>query len=260
MSKYRIYIDEVGNNDLGSSTDPNHRYLSLTGIIFEINYVKVSVQPAIDELKNKYFNPHPDEPIIFHRKELVNKKYPFNQLKDPKIESAFNKDFLDLLQVLDYKIITVLIDKLDHTQKYSTWKYDPYHYCIEVLLERFYFFLSNISSVGDVMIESRGGKEDMRLKKSFRKIMENGTHYIESEKLQKLITSKELKVKPKMLNITGLQLADLIAHPVRRMVFRMYGIEEGKKYVFGDQIIEIIKNKFYESKDGVEGSGIKKLP
>ncbi len=63
-----------------------------------------------------------------------------------------------------------------------------------------------------------------------------------------------------MLNITGLQLADLIAHPVRRMVFRMYEIEEGKRYVFGDQIIEIIKNKFYEGKDGVEGSGIKKLP
>ena len=77
MSKYRIYIDEVGNNDLGSSIDPNHRYLSLTGLIFELDYVKRTLQPAIENLKEKYFGTHPDEPIILHRKELVNKKYPF---------------------------------------------------------------------------------------------------------------------------------------------------------------------------------------
>jgi hypothetical protein len=260
LSKYRIYIDEVGNNDLGSSNDPNHRYLSLTGIIFELNYIKEEVQPAIDELKKKYFNPHPDEPIILHRKELVNKKFPFDVLKDPEKEAEFNKDFLELLQRLDYKIISVLIDKLDHTQKYSTWKYDPYHYCLEVLVERFFFFLKGLEMEGDMMIESRGGKEDMRLKKSFRRILDYGTHFIEIEKLQKALTSKELKVKAKMLNIAGLQLADLIAHPVRRFIFRYYGINEGKKYVFGDQIIEIIKTKFYEGKSGIEGHGIKKLP
>jgi len=260
VSKHRIYIDEVGNNDLSSSSDPNHRYLNLTGIVFELDYVKNTVQKEIEELKKKFFDPHPDEPIIFHRKELVNKKYPFEILKNPEKEASFNKDLLGLLQNLDYKIISVLIDKLEHTQKYSTWKYDPYHYCMEVLVERFYFLLKGLDSTGDLMIESRGGKEDIRLKKSFRKIMESGTHFIESNKLQNIITTKELKVKPKMLNISGLQLADLIAHPTRRYIFRFYGIEEGKKYVFGDQIIEIIKTKFYEGKDGIEGHGIKILP
>lgn len=260
MSKFRIYIDEVGNNDLGSSNDPNHRYLSLTGLIFELDYVKNKVQPAIESLKEKYFGTHPDEPIILHRKELVNKKYPFHSLKDPTIENNFNNEFLKLLTNLEFQIISVLIDKLDHTQKYSTWKYDPYHYCMEVLVERYYFYLSAKEANGDVMIESRGGKEDMRLKKSFRKIMDNGTHFINQEKLQTIITSIELKVKPKMLNISGLQLADLIAHPARRFMFREYGIDEGKKYVFGDKIIEVIKSKFYAGKEGIEGYGIKKLP
>jgi len=27
--KYRLYVDEVGNPDMGASEDPNHRYLSL---------------------------------------------------------------------------------------------------------------------------------------------------------------------------------------------------------------------------------------
>jgi len=131
---------------------------------------------------------------------------------------------------------------------------------MEVLVERYYFYLSIKGAAGDVMIESRGGKEDIRLKKSFRKILENGTHFISQEKLQTTVTSKELKVKPKMLNISGLQLADLIAHPARRFMFREYGIDEGKKYVFGDQIIEVIKPKFYAGKEGIEGYGIKKLP
>ncbi len=39
--KYRFYIDEVGTADLEASLhNPNHRYLSLTGLIMELEYVK----------------------------------------------------------------------------------------------------------------------------------------------------------------------------------------------------------------------------
>lgn len=261
MNKYRIYIDEVGNNDLESSDNPNHRYLSLTGLIFELNYVKDVVTPALEKLKQKYFPYHPDEPVILHRKELVNKKFPFDSLKNKTIEENFNSEFIQLLKDLDYLVVSVLIDKKEHKLKYQTWKYDPYHYCMEILIERFFFFLESVDSVGDVMVESRGGKEDMRLKKSYSKIFQNGTQFIESERLQKRLTSKELKVKPKMLNIACLQLTDLIAHPSRRFMFRKYDINEGKEFVFGDQIISVIEGKYYRGKFGViEGYGIKLLP
>lgn len=75
--KYRIYIDEVGNSDLKSSANEEHRFLCLTGIIFRLDYVSEILQPELEALKAKYFGSHPDEPIIFHRKELVHKKYPF---------------------------------------------------------------------------------------------------------------------------------------------------------------------------------------
>jgi len=260
MTKYRIYIDEVGNNDLKSSDNPNHRYLSLTGLIFNLNYVKDVVTPSLEKLKQKFFTYHPDEPVILHRKELVNKKYPFNSLKDKKIEEDFNSEFLNMLLNLEYVVISVLIDKMEHKVKYQTWKYDPYHYCMEIILERFFFFLDAVDSTGDVMVESRGGKEDMRLKKSYSRIFENGTQFIETERLQKRLTSKELKVKPKMLNVSCLQLADLIAHPSRRFMFRKYGVDEGKPYAFGEKIIEVIEDKYYKGKTGIEGYGIKLLP
>ena len=84
--KYRIYIDEVGNPDLESSDDPNHRFLSLTGIILELDYVKSFVHPQMEALKAKYFDYHPDDPIVFHRKDIMNAKPPFQKLKDPLCE------------------------------------------------------------------------------------------------------------------------------------------------------------------------------
>lgn len=120
MKKYRIYIDEVGNNDLGSSENPNHRYLSLTGLIFELDYVGKIVTPSIESLKQKYFSYHPDEPVILHRKEIINKKYPFNSLKDTSVEDNFNQDLLKLINDLEYTIVSVLIDKKEHKIKYST--------------------------------------------------------------------------------------------------------------------------------------------
>lgn len=260
MNKYRIYVDEVGNSDLASSENPNHRYLSLTGVIFELEYSKKVLRTSLENLKMKYFDYDPDEPPIFHRKELVNKKYPFGNLKNENINEKFNNDFLTLLSELDYTLISVLIDKQEHQKKYETWKYDPYHYCMEILVERFFFFLSNADSVGDVMFESRGGKEDMRLKKSFNKIWASGTHYVEASRLQQVLTSRQLKVQPKKLNVSGLQFADLLAHPARRVMFRYYKIDEGKRYTFGDQIIQIIENKFYKGKNGIDGFGIKILP
>ncbi len=168
--KYRLYVDEVGNSDMGASTSPNHRYLSLTGVIVELGYVDAVVFPTIEALKRKYFGSHPDEPIILHRKELVNKKPPFHALRGPGVEQAFNQELLDLLRTLDYVVLTAVIDKLEHQQRYAIWRFDPYHYCLTVIVERYVRWLMGKNAVGDVMAESRGGKEDRRLKNSFENV------------------------------------------------------------------------------------------
>ena len=79
--KYRVYIDEVGNPDLRSSDNPNHRFLSLTGVIVEVGYVASVLHPQMEGLKALYFGSHPDEPVILHRKELVNAKDPFREMR-----------------------------------------------------------------------------------------------------------------------------------------------------------------------------------
>jgi len=260
--KYRIYIDEVGNPDLKNSEDLNHRFLCLSGVIFNLEYVSKSFQPQLEKLKVKYFEHHPDEPLIFHRKELISKEGKFRILKDPELEKSFNQDLLNLLQGWDFKIISSIIDKKEFCDLYLSWQKDPYHLCLDAILERYRLFLKMNKTVGDVMIESRGGKEDLRLKKSFRDLMDNGTAFLNPLDFKGYLTSKELKIKNKTANIAGLQLADLLAHCVRRFAFdKIWDIRENKK-TFSDEILDTLLNhqKFFSYKTKIIGYGVKRLP
>ena len=68
--KYRMYVDECGNPDLKSSDNPIHRFLSLTGVIISLDYVREVLNPQIESLKTKYFGSHPDDPVILHRRTI----------------------------------------------------------------------------------------------------------------------------------------------------------------------------------------------
>jgi hypothetical protein len=46
-------------------------------------------------------------------------------------------------------------------------------------------------------------------------VFERGVWMTRSEVFQSALTSSELKLKPKSANISGLQLADLLGHPVK---------------------------------------------
>jgi hypothetical protein len=46
----------------------------------------------MDQLKRAFFQHDPDEPVIFHRKELVNRRSPFHSLRDSETEQRFNTE------------------------------------------------------------------------------------------------------------------------------------------------------------------------
>lgn len=244
MRKFRLYVDEVGNPDIGNSDNPNHRFLSLTGAIISLDYVKDSLHPEMEAVKAKYFGAHPDEPIIFHRKEMMSGKPPFRSLRNAATRRAFDAELLSCLRAWEYTVITVCLDKRTHKDAYETWRYDPYHYCMAVLLERFNYWLNRQSATGDVMAESRGGKEDRRLKDSFHRLWEQGTEYVAPKQFQASLTSSQLKVKPKTANISGLQLADIIAHPSRAEILDAEGLLGRPLAEFSKRVIALLQEKY----------------
>lgn len=139
------------------------------------------------------------------------------------------------------------LDKRKHKETYTVWRYDPYHYCLAVLLERFVFFLNRRASRGDALAESRGGKEDTRLKAAYARLWTHGTDFVGPEQFQRALTSKQLKVKTKANNIAGLQLADLIAHPSRNEILREQGLYDKELPPFATRVIKILQGKYDQS-------------
>jgi len=63
-------------------------------------------------------------------------------------EKSFNEDFLNFLKNKEYTVITVVIDKKTHVERYQKASYHPYHYCIIAMLERYCGFLNLFNAVG----------------------------------------------------------------------------------------------------------------
>jgi Protein of unknown function (DUF3800) len=233
--------------------------LGLTGVMLRVHYETGQFSGALETIKAIIF----DNPsIVLHRREMVDASPPFEALRDSKIRSNFDTLLLKLMTSGTYRVFTVVIDKKEHQRKYAVWRFHPYHYCMTVLLERYVRFLVRIDTVGDVMTESRGLKENMQLEKTFRFIYDNGTSHVPAKIFQQRLTSRQLKIKPKSANISGLQFADLIANPsCRSLICEKTNVPMTAK--FGLQVEEILRrNKYLRSPvNGViMGWGKKWLP
>jgi len=244
MKRYRLYIDESGDHTYRDIEDPAKRYLGLIGCFIETEVYRTQFHPALEALKQTFFPHSPDEPVILHRKDVINRRGPFWRLRDPKYERRFNQALLDFLESQDYWLVTVVIDKKAHIERYGAAAYHPYHYCLAVLLERYCGFLNRFHAQGDVMAESRGGKEDQQLKAAYHRVYENGTYFREAEFFQRVLTSKEIKLKPKLANIAGLQVADLLAYPCKQEILVTERRIEDPGEVFGKEICHRIAPKY----------------
>jgi len=242
--RYRLYIDESGDHTYSTVDEPEKRYLGITGVIFESEYYRSNFHQQFEDFKQKYFPHSPDEPVILHRKELIGRHGPFWRLRNAEREKAFNEDFLKLLQEKDYLVVSVVIDKKTHVERYKESALHSYHYCLVAMLERYCGFLNFFNAQGDVIAESRGGKEDMQLKEAYQRAYESGTQFRGPEFFQKTLTSKEIKVKPKSANIAGLQLADLLAHPCKNeILFEQKRIDKWEE-VFGTKVCQCVSKKY----------------
>lgn len=263
---FRLYIDESGDHSYGKKelqaleTDDksnisiadypelekdDKRYLGLTGCIIENEIYRQSFHPKLEELKQKHFPHNPDEPVILHREEIVNKRGPFWRLSNPEQEKAFNEDLLSFLNKMEYKVITVVIDKKAHIERYQKFARHTYHYCLTVLLERYCGFLKFNNARGDVLAESRGGREDQQLKKAYESIYNGGTQFRPPKFFQSVLTSKEIKLKPKSANIAGLQISDLLAHPLKqKILIENNRLPASKEELFMTKVCGVIERKY----------------
>ena len=250
----RLYIDEVGTPNYSADFSKiDQRYLSLTGIAANLGEVKTLISPGLDSFKTEFLGDshHPDNPVVLHRSEIVRKKGTYRILEDGGVAEQWEKDFLKLLEDSPITCITVVHDKKSHVDRYGDAAFHPYHFSLAVIMERYVRFLRDNSSRGDIMAESRGKVEDRNLAAEYQRIYLRGTYYTPAIEFRTYLTSRELKLKPKTKNISCLQLADLVAHPIRHEILRTYGRCEDLSSDFAKEICKLLneKDKHFQAAD-----------
>ncbi|MBA5777831.1 DUF3800 domain-containing protein [Stappia sp. F7233] len=193
--------------------EDNHRYLSLTGVAMKIADARDDLTPKLDWIKAHVFDHDPDSPLIFHRSDIVKRKRAFGILNNEQKRQLFDRSIHRTMLTTQYTVITALIDKRGMIHQPHWKNQHPYHYLMEILIEKYTQFLERRNDIGDIMPEGRKGKKDTSLQKAFDKVMEKGTYYVSPNRIQTRIKSPTLKIRYKTDNIAGLQLCDLIAHP-----------------------------------------------
>lgn len=259
---YRLYVDEVGTDDMTNLDEENHRYLSLTGVAMEVSHARDHLAPALDWIKANVFAHDPDDPVILHRSDIVKYRKAFQALRDAKKSDLFNKAILRVFVGTQYSVISALVDKKALAGKDEWRNKHPYHFLMEILVEKYVQFLERKGSVGDIMPEGRKGRKDTALQKAFLEVCGNGTYYVSRARIEaQLTTTKTLKFRYKHHNIAGQQLCDLIAHPSHIYIRQrqMHPVAPG---IFCQKVVQIlVDDKYDRSKNGeISGYGIKYFP
>jgi hypothetical protein len=166
-----------------------------------------------------------------------------------------------LIKSSEYAVITALIDKQWMLRQQHWQKTHPYHYLMEILVEKYVRYLEREGSVGDIMPESRG-KKDGLLQQAYDETRANGTPWVTKAAIAKALPGARLKCRHKRDNIAGLQLCDLLAHPSHINIRRRmkHAVTPG---VFALEVATILEEEKYDRSPAtgkVVGYGIKYLP
>jgi hypothetical protein len=260
--RFRLYLDESGDHVYRKTTETAHRYLCLLGCWFK-NPDYILFHEALEDLKKRYFHHHPDNLVILHREDIINKRGIFKVLQDEKICSRFDTELLETIQVADFRVVAVVIDKAVLRAAHGESAAHPYHLGLGFLLQRYAGYLNHINRIGDIMAESRGGEEDHLLSDSYQRVYEHGIWGITSASyFQSALSSRQLKLQGKKANISGLQLADLIGHPAKMWALKRYKLIEDEPAPFAKRLMKIVEQKFNRQlyKNRLEGYGIVLYP
>ena len=250
-----LFIDETGDSKYEGLEKSNNKYFTIAGCAFKKEDYRETMA-NITELKNKYWEDGlysykgKMKRVCFHSYEIRRGKNAFSEKCIERNE--FLNDLNTFMENLPIKIFAYTIAKEKMISKYSN-PFNPYDLSMEFILERFVKFYLKSNDRAAIILESRGKNEDRELLKHIKKIFDNGTRYATKEELKRIkgvyFNEKWCKEENYKKSYFGLEIADLVAHPIS-----MYNIKGDKNLAF-----KCIEDKIYNYPQ-YTGRGIKKFP
>lgn len=227
FSDYIVYVDESGDHSL-ASIDRDYPVFVLAFCVFHKRHYAEKIIPAVEKLKFNYFG---HDSVVLHENEIRKQKGDFAFLSHLPTRTEFMGKLTSIMDVSNFILMACVVDKarLNRTEGASS---NPYHIALDICLKALHEFLTEKGQgqlETHVVVECRGKKEDAELELEFRRICDGDNSG--SSRLPFSIVFADKKT-----NLSGLQLADLVARPV------------GLNYIRpeqANQAFELLKAKFF---------------
>lgn len=207
-SDFIVFADETGS-DTPEVVDPAFPVFGLAFCAFEKEHYAREVIPRVSELKFKHFG---HDQVILHEYEIRRREPPFRFPPDGT-EDEFLEDLARLIDEIEVDIVVALADRRRMPPGLAEWidlvglaGGQGLTQLSEVLAHR---GGGTSSQVVHVVVESRGPQSDRRLREAFRRVNRVIEDRGDRPSLKPVFTEKAM-------NASGLQIADLVAHPVAR--------------------------------------------
>jgi hypothetical protein len=243
FSDYVVYADESGDHSLTSINSEHPVFVLAFCLMHKPTYID-NIVPAFQRLKFDFWG---HDGVVLHSHEIRKEHGDFNILRNAGTRTRFLDRLNAVIETADFMIIAAIIDKKRHVEKY-TKPADPYEIALAFCMEQLQRCLINRSQADrttHVQVECRGRAEDVKLELEFRRICDGKNVFGKMPNL-------EIRFMDKKHNSTGLQLADLVAHPIGR-----HAINPNQP----NRAYAILEPKFRRGPAGrVQGFGLKSFP
>lgn len=242
FSDYVVYVDESGDHSL-ASIDPDYPVFVLALCVFHKRHYAEKIIPAVEKLKFNYFG---HDSVVLHEHEIRKQKGEFAFLSHLPTRMEFMERLSSIMEVSNFILIACVVDKTRLGRSEGAGS-NPYHIALDICLEALREFLAEKGQdqvQTHVVVECRGKKEDAELELEFRRICDGENQGNRQLPFNVVFADKKT-------NLTGLQLADLVARPV------------GLNYIRPsqpNQAFELLKSKFFcDGGRSAVGSGYKNV-
>jgi hypothetical protein len=221
-----LFIDESGHHNLDpKKIDPKYPIFVLSGCIFDQKYYEGEVIEKFNKLKKDFFD---SDAIILHTLEMTRpskyKQARFAKLINANFRKEFYKALNNFLEEIKFKLISCIIKKSAHLEKYGASALDPYLLSFNFLLDEFINELKK-DEKGKIIAEKRNDILDNQLELAWLNFKINGTEIAKGSEIKEKIEA--LYTTPKSSNEAGLQIADLVANPIGRYILNIKKNEPG---------------------------------
>lgn len=222
FSDYVVYVDESGDHSL-ASIDATYPVFVLAFCVFHKRHYAEKIIPAVEKLKFNYFG---HDSVVLHEHEIRKQKGAFAFLSNRQVRTEFMERLSSIMEASNFILIACVVDKARISRSDGT-NSNPYDIGLGLCMEALRTFLAEKSQdeyKTHVVVECRGKKEDAGLELEFRRLCDNRQ------------LPFDVVFADKKTNLTGLQLADLVARPV------------GLNYIRpaqANQAFDMLKRKFF---------------